>query len=93
LGLCITPNGHITVDKKMKKNLETLFHFYLTDKFKYQDFLNKNYKPRNNKSTEYDKVSGVLTYIKPIDKEFISKLKRKYGNYLINSFMDRSINE
>jgi len=39
LGLSITPNGHITVEKKMKKNIETLFHFYLTDKSKYKDFL------------------------------------------------------
>ena len=93
LGLSITPNGHITVDKNMKKNLEILFHFYLTDKSKYIDFLTKNYTPRNNKSNEYDRVSGILNYIKSIDKKFIKNLKRKYGNYLINSFIDRSINE
>ena len=93
LGLSITPNGHITVDKNIKRNLEILFHFYLTDKPKYNNFILKNYQPKNDKSTSYDKISGILTYINSIDKEFIIKLKRKYGNYLINSFMDRSINE
>jgi len=93
LGLSITPNGHITVEKKMKKNIETLFHFYLTDKSKYKDFLSKKYIPNNSKSTSLDKVSGHLNYIKSIDTKFIKHLKHKYGNYLVNSFIDRSINE
>lgn len=93
LGLSITPNGHITVNKNMKKNIEILFHFYLTDKVKYKDFLLKTYVPRNDRSTELDKVSGVLNYIKSVDKKFITRLKNKYGSYLVNSFIDRSIDE
>lgn len=91
LGLVITPNGHITVDKNIKKNIEILFHFYLNDKQKYKDFLSKTYASKNSKSTELDKVSGILNYINSIDRIFITKLKRKYGSYIVNSFIDRSI--
>lgn len=93
LGLIITPNGHITVDKNIKKNIEILFHFYLTDRTKYKDFLDREYIPKNSNTTALDKVSGILNYISPIDKNFIQKLKRKYGNYIVKSFMDRSIND
>jgi len=93
LGLIITPNGHITVDKKIKKNIEILFHFYLTDRKKYKDFLDRQYIPKNSNTTAIDKVSGILNYIYPIDSKFIHKLKKRYGNYIVNSFMDRSIND
>lgn len=93
LGLIITPNGHITVDKNIKKNIEILFHFYLTNRIKYKDFLDSVYMPKNANTTALDKVSGILNYIYPIDRKFIDKLKKKYGNYIVKSFMDRSIND
>lgn len=93
LGLIITPSGHITVDKKIKKNIEVLFHYYLTDKEKYKDFLLKTYPRKNEKSTEIDRVSGTLSQIKSVDNSFIKKLKKKYGSYIVNSFIDRAINE
>lgn len=96
LGFVITPSGYITVDKKIKKNIETLLYFYLTDKKKYKDFLLKTYpikkkKKRKNKVTEIDGVSGVLSQINSVDKNFIIKLKKKYGSYIVNSFIHREI--
>jgi len=98
LGFIITPSGYITVDKKIKKDIETLFYFYLTDKNKYQDFLIRTYpikknRRRKNKITEIDVVSGVLSQINSVDKQFIVKLKKKYGSYLVNSFIHRDIDE
>ena len=93
LGLIITPSGHITVDKAIKKNIEVLLHYYLTDKDKYRDFLLKTYPKKSDKSTELDRVSGTLSQIKSVDNSFITKLKKKYGSYIVNSFIDREINE
>ena len=87
LGLVITPNGTITVDKKIKKDIEILLHFYLSDKEKFKDFFKKNY------DSNLEKVSGRLSHIKSIDRQFISKLKRKYGSYIVNSFIHRDIDE
>ncbi|MDN5106506.1 reverse transcriptase domain-containing protein [Aliarcobacter butzleri] len=85
LGLVITPQGNITVDNKIKKNIEVLFHFYLMDKEKFRDFFDKNY------SSNKQRVSGIISHINSIDKFFISKLRKKYGSYIVNSFIDRSI--
>ncbi len=87
LGLVITPNGTITVDKKIKKEIEVLLHFYLSNRDKFKDFFEKNY------DSNLEKVSGRLSYIKSIDKQFITKLKKKYGSYIVNSFIHRDIDE
>ncbi len=87
LGLVITPNGTITVDKKIKKEIEVLLHFYLSNKDKFKDFFEKNY------DSNLEKVSGRLSHIKSIDKQFITKLKKKYGSYIVNSFVHRDIDE
>jgi len=87
LGLLITPNGKITVDKKIKKEIEVLLYFYLSNKDKFKDFFEKNY------DSNLEKVSGSLSHIKSIDKQFITKLKKKYGSYIVNSFIHRDIDE
>jgi len=87
LGLNIIHGGHITVDKYMKEEIEILFYFYINDKVKFKHYLERVYE------SNLDKVSGKLNYIKSVDKKFISKLKRKYGNYIVNSFIHREIDE
>ena len=62
-------------------------HFYLSDKVKFKDFFEKNY------ASNLEKVSGKLSYIKSIDKLFITKLKKKYGSFIVNSFIHREIDE
>ncbi|MCD6653267.1 MAG: reverse transcriptase family protein [Sulfurovum sp.] len=85
LGLTITPQGHITVNKKIKNDLEILLHFYLTDKSKFNDVFESNY------SSKIEKVSGIISHINSIDKTYISKLRKKYGSYIVNSFIHRDI--
>jgi len=91
LGLVITPNGNITIDKNIKKDIEVLLHFYLNDKDKFKDFYQKVYG--SDLKIALEKVSGRLSYIKSIDKNFILKLKKKYGSYIVNSFIHRDIDE
>lgn len=86
LGLVLTHQGFITVDNKHKKEIEILLHFYLTDKEKFINYF------VNNFSSNIDKVSGLLSYINSVDSFYISKLRKKYGSFIINSFIHRDIN-
>jgi len=85
LGLVLTPQGFITVDNKHKKDIEILLHFYLSDKKKFIDFFSNNF------SSNIDKVSGLLSYINSVDSFYISKLRKKYGSFIVNSFIHRNI--
>lgn len=85
LGFTITPQGHITVNKKIKNNLEILIHFYLTDKIKFNEVFENIY------SSKIEKVSGIISHINSIDKRYITKLKKKYGSFVVNSFIHRDI--
>ena len=81
LGLVIKPDGHITVGKNLKENIKQLLYFYLHDKNKFKQFLELRYD--NNIVKAY----GSLNYINDIDKNFVSKLRKKYGNYIIDKFL------
>ncbi|MEA3316250.1 MAG: reverse transcriptase domain-containing protein [Campylobacterota bacterium] len=81
LGLIITKNGYITIDKKLKKNIEVILHFYLTDKKKFDDILNKRF------NSKLSKISGLLNHINNIDKGFIIKLRKRYGNFVVDKFI------
>jgi len=81
LGISILPNGHITVEKWTKENISQLIYFYLNDKNKFTVLLQKRFK--NNLSRAY----GTLNYINDIDKQFILKLRKKYGNFIVDKFL------
>lgn len=83
LGLIILPNGHITVNSKYKKEIEVSLHYYLTNKDKLKDYL------KNKSNKEITRIYGLLNYINGIDKEYIFKLRKKYGNYIIDTFMHK----
>ena len=83
LGLVILPNGSITVDKNVKTDLETLFYFFKNDKEKYQDFFNKKYQGNDLK------VHGLIHYINVVDELYVEKLRRKYGNLVVDTFYSR----
>ncbi len=85
LGLVITQQGFVTIDKKLKNEVEILLHFYLTDKDKFRDYFSKTYH------SNIDKVSGLLSHISAVDAHYITKLKKRYGSYIVNSFIHRDI--
>ncbi len=87
LGTVITPAGIITVDKSMKADIEVLFHFYGTDREKYLHTLKSKFDDNE------EKVFGVLSYINSIDTKYLTKLRKKYGNYTVDAFLHRSIHE
>lgn len=85
LGLVVAPSGHITLDKKLKSNLEIALYFYLNDKEKFNNYL---YNKFDNK---IEKLYGIISYINEIDKNYILKLRKKYGNYIVDSFFHREL--
>lgn len=85
LGMVILPSGHITVDMKMKKRLEILLHFYLTDKEKFSDYLNNKYHG------DLGTISGQLNYINTVDKLYLNKLRKKYGNFIVDTFCHKTV--
>lgn len=86
LGLVIMPNGRITIDSKYKKTIETLLHFYTSDKEKYDHYLkgNKNLKSENKEHS----VFGLLHYAQSVDPLYLQKLQMKYGAYALSSLME-----
>jgi len=85
LGLVILPSGKVSVDMKMKSHLEILLHFYINDREKYADYLKNNY------DGDPAKISGQLNYINAIDNSYLDKLRKKYGNFIVDIFYHQAI--
>jgi RNA-directed DNA polymerase len=81
LGLTITPDGHITVEKHIKENMRQLLYFYMNNKDKFKKLLDEKY------DSKLSKAYGGLNYINDVDKNFILKLRKKYGNYIVDKFL------
>ena len=80
LGLTILPNGRITADKGLKKNMESLLHLYIKDKEKYRGCLNRHFDGR------VGVVKGRLNYLNTVDPDYVEKLKRRYGTFVVDYF-------
>lgn len=87
LGLDVLPNGSVTVNNRLKSEIEVFLHFYTTDQEKFKDILNERFDGK------LSKISGKLNYISSIDKAYIIKLRKKYGNYVIDAFIHQTIDK
>ena len=87
LGMVILPSGKVTVDQSLKSEIEALLHFYVSDKTKFADYLEKIYDGK------ISRISGKLNYINTVDKDYLNKLRSKYGNYVIDGFCHQTINK
>jgi len=85
LGMVILPSGNISIDMRVKEQLEILMHFYINDKEKFTDYLENKYKG------DFTKISGQINYINTIDKLYINKLRKKYGNFVVDAFHNKTI--
>jgi len=80
LGIIISPSGKLSVASDLKKKIEALLYFYSSDLIKFESYLTKNFN--GSKSL----VSGQLNYIGSIDKTYLNKLRKKYGNFIVDYF-------
>ncbi|CNK75559.1 Retron-type reverse transcriptase [Yersinia frederiksenii] len=98
LGMVILPSGKISVDIKTKNKIEHLIHFYLTNKESFKNAVlkyDKDGKIKNLPENEIiikgvGMVSGILNHINTIDQEYLNKLRRKYGNVVIDMFFHQN---
>ncbi|WP_285328848.1 hypothetical protein [Vibrio parahaemolyticus] len=67
------PNGDITIDRKQKKEIEILLHFYREDYSRFRDIIG------DDLDKGMARISGILNYIKNIDESYYHKLMSKYG--------------
>ncbi|MFL9938356.1 reverse transcriptase domain-containing protein [Paraburkholderia graminis] len=81
LGLVILPNGTVSVDIKMKRHIETMLHFYITDSAKLRDFSETDL----SKATE--QLSGYVNYVNTVDSAYLDKLRKKYGVTVIDTLI------
>lgn len=84
LGLIITPDGRVTVDAKYKNVLETLMYFYVNDKVRFENFLEKIFEGTNKERSLF----GLFHYVKATDPDYIAKLQRKYGLLTLRNLME-----
>ncbi|MBC5766062.1 RNA-directed DNA polymerase [Ramlibacter sp. GTP1] len=87
LGVVLLPNGKVTVDAKLRANIEVLLHFYLKDRAKFADFAKK---VTGEPDKAEARLSGWINYINAVDQEYLDKLRMKYGSALVDRFVHRS---
>jgi RNA-directed DNA polymerase len=85
LGLMILPNGKITIDTKLKSEMEVLLHYYLNDR---KTFVELN---KGEEDSGSDKLTGYLNYANAIDSSYLSKLRRKFGATTVDILMHRAL--
>ena len=85
LGMMILPNGTITIDSKLKADIEVLLYFFVKDKTKFLD------KIDTDSTTALAKVSGYLNYINTSDQVYLNKLRKKYGASVVDMFVRGSV--
>lgn len=82
LGLVITHDGRVTVDSKYKKILESLLHFYVADRVRYDDLLKRTFEGKQHS------LFGMLHYVRATDPAYLEKLQRKYGLLVLRTLME-----
>lgn len=98
LGFNILPNGTVTIPSTDKKEVELLLYFYLTDNSKFENYFgtiieNKKLELGEKSLREHaiSLLSGKLIAFNSMDKHYISKLRRKYGNTVIDMFIRKLV--
>lgn len=85
LGLMILPNGKVTIDSKIKRNVEALLHRHSQGR---EAFLAAIEKEEDRAKA---KITGYLNYINSVDQEYLSKLRRDFGATVIDTFLHRPL--
>ena len=98
LGFTILPNGIVTIPSKEKKEIELLIYFYLTNKIKLEEYFKKSLTQEEQESLDKPLIDGALARISAkliafnaMDKRYMLKLRKKYGNAVVDMFLRKSV--
>ena len=81
LGMVILPNQKVTVDIKFKKELEVMLHFYINDRERFVDKVGGDFR------VGVEKITGYMNYVNTIDKDYLNKLRKKYGSTVVDTLI------
>ena len=84
LGLTILPNGRVSVDSRVRTEIEVLLHFYLTDREKFSQ------RAGGDAEKAAERLSGYVNYVNARDRTYLDKLRRKYGATTVDMFLHRA---
>lgn len=89
LGLVILPTGAIVIDKEVRHRMESWLYFYVTDRSR----LAKIFQEQRDEGMEegLQRLSGFISYAHAADPTYLEKLRAKFGNTVIDSFLHRSV--
>jgi RNA-directed DNA polymerase len=96
LGLVVLPNGQLSIDKSNKAEIEALLHFYLSDSNRFLEYAAdiKEKKTRSDIVLSHDgalaMLSGRLIGVNAMAPDYLLKLRKKYGNTVIDMFLHKS---
>lgn len=80
LGLVILPNGEVTIDRKIKNEIETMIFLFKYHADQWQDkVLQDSLLPQA--------IIGKVNFAKSVDPKYIDKLRKKYGSTTVDLFM------
>jgi len=88
LGLVILPNGAVAIDRDIRNRIETLLHFYISDRSR----LAKIFEEERSEGMEegLQRLSGLVSYTYAADPLYLEKLRAKFGATVIDSLLHRS---
>ena len=86
LGLNILPNEKVSIDSKVRTEIEVLLHFFLTDRTKFIQ------RCGGDADKASERICGYLNYVNAMDASYLDKLRRKYGATTIDTFLHRAFN-
>lgn len=88
LGLVILPSGAIAIDRDVRNRIETWLHFYVKDRSR----LAKIFQEERNEGMDegLQRLSGLISYAHTADPAYLERLRAKFGNTVIDSFLHRS---
>jgi RNA-directed DNA polymerase len=84
LGMVLLPNGTISVDVKVKNEIETMLHLYLRDRERFNGL--RGAGPARAEA----RLAGLLNYVNTVDRSYLEKLRKKYGVAVVDLFLHRS---
>lgn len=80
-GISISPVGGLTVSSKLKKEIEVKIFYLINDREKL------SLVSKMDEKNAILSLSGSLSYVLGVDPDYVTKLRRKYGNAIINKIL------
>lgn len=84
LGMVVLPDGTVSVDGTVKKEIEVLLHFHAKDRSRFLEQVSNDLQKGERK------LAGMISYVNTIDSGYLDKLRRKFGAAAVDYFLHRS---